>query len=216
MRALTFRERLREEKAKSAAAELADPWRVRLERVRGKVDFFDRLERISSQTLLDLLEVPQRSRTAGTFRRLAKVMAELGWTAVRVRGLTRGGYLEQVRGYCREPTILDQPSSPSRRAAVMPSAPQLLCRARVAHEIAPLSSKPQKPYISAGVASKAPPHPLGTLAGKSPHLHHGAFGTRYLRQCPSSEVKPKSFGDPARTAVDPSATSAVRRFLRRK
>ena len=30
-------------------------------------------------------------------------MAELGWTGVWVRGLTRGGYLEQVRGYCREP-----------------------------------------------------------------------------------------------------------------
>ena len=30
-------------------------------------------------------------------------MSELGWMAVRVRGLTRGGYLEQVRGYCREP-----------------------------------------------------------------------------------------------------------------
>ena len=29
-------------------------------------------------------------------------MADLGWMAVRVRGLTRGGYLEQVRGYCRE------------------------------------------------------------------------------------------------------------------
>ena len=29
-------------------------------------------------------------------------MAELGWTAVRVRGLTRGGYREQVRGYCRD------------------------------------------------------------------------------------------------------------------
>ena len=28
----------------------------RLERVRGKVDFFDRLERISSQTLLDCLK----------------------------------------------------------------------------------------------------------------------------------------------------------------
>ena len=66
MRALTFRERLREEKAKSAAAESADPWRLRLERVRGKVDFFDKLERISCQTLLDLLEVPQRNRTAGT------------------------------------------------------------------------------------------------------------------------------------------------------
>ena len=94
---------MREEAAKAAAAEAADPWQLRLERVRGKVDFFDKLERISSQTLLNLLEVPQRNRTAGTFRRLAKVMAELGWTAVRVRDLTRGGYLDQVRGYCRQP-----------------------------------------------------------------------------------------------------------------
>ena len=102
MRALTFRERMREEAAKAAAAELADPWRLTLERVRGKIDFFDRLERISSQTLLDLLQVPQRNRTAGTFRRLGKVMAELGWTAVRVRDLTRGGYKEQVRGFSRD------------------------------------------------------------------------------------------------------------------
>ena len=101
MRASTFRERMREEAAKAAAAETADRWRLTLERVRGKVDFYDGLERISSQTLLDLLEVPQRSRTAGTYRRLAKVMAELGWTAVRVRDLTRGGYREQIRGYCR-------------------------------------------------------------------------------------------------------------------
>jgi hypothetical protein len=93
---------MREEAAKSTAADSADPWHVRLARVRGKVDFFDRLERISSQTLLDLLEVPQRNRTAGTYRRLAKVMAELGWTAVRVRDLTIGGYREQIRGYCRE------------------------------------------------------------------------------------------------------------------
>ena len=83
MRPLTFRERMKEEAAKAAAAETADPWRLRLERVRGKVDFYDRLERISSQTLLDLLEVPQCNRTAGTFRRLARVMAELGWSAVQ-------------------------------------------------------------------------------------------------------------------------------------
>src|ERR1700738_1674988 len=51
------------------------------------------------KTLLDILDVPQRGRTAGTFRRLAKLMTELGWTAVRVRDLTRGGYKEQVRGY---------------------------------------------------------------------------------------------------------------------
>ena len=105
MRAVTFRERMREQAAKAAAAETVDPWRVRLERIRGKVDFYDGLERISSQTLLDLLEVPQRNRTAGAFRRLAKVMAELGWTPVRVRDLTRGGYLEQIRGYCRQPRM---------------------------------------------------------------------------------------------------------------
>jgi hypothetical protein len=94
---------MREEAAKAAAAEAADPWRLRLERVRGKVDFFDGLERISSQTLLDLLEVPQHNRTAGTFRRLSKIMTELGWSAVRVRDLTRGGYREQIRGYCCQP-----------------------------------------------------------------------------------------------------------------
>src|SRR5215471_13464478 len=105
MRALSFRERMREEAAKAAAIESADPWRLTLERVRGKVDFFDGLERVSSQTLLDLLEVPQRQRKAGTYRRLSKVMAELGWAGVRVRDLTRGGYKEQVRGYCREPRM---------------------------------------------------------------------------------------------------------------
>jgi hypothetical protein len=94
---------MREEAAKASAAETSDPWRLTLARVRGKIDFYDRLERVSSQMLLDLLEVPQRNRTAGTCRRLAKVMAELGWMAVRVRDLTRGGYKEQIRGYCREP-----------------------------------------------------------------------------------------------------------------
>jgi hypothetical protein len=45
MRALSFRNRLKEEAAKAAAAEAADPWRLRLERVPGKVNFFDQLER---------------------------------------------------------------------------------------------------------------------------------------------------------------------------
>jgi hypothetical protein len=111
MRPLTFREKLRDEAAKAAAADTADPWRLTLARVRGKLDFFDGLERVSSQALLDLLEVPQRQRTAGTYRRLCKIMSELGWTAVRVRDLTRGGYKEQVRGYCR--------ASPSVRSSIL-------------------------------------------------------------------------------------------------
>jgi hypothetical protein len=101
VRSSTFMERLRKAEAELASTETADPWRLPLERLHGKIDY-DGLERVSSQTVLDILEVPQHSRTAGTCRRLAKLMAELGWTAVRVRDLTRGGYKEQVRGYCRD------------------------------------------------------------------------------------------------------------------
>ena len=92
-------EKLREESL--AVNSPGDPWLAPLQRVRGKVEF-DGQERVSTQTLLDALEVPQRSRTAGTYRRLAKLMSQLGWTAVRVRDLTRGGYKEQVRGYVRK------------------------------------------------------------------------------------------------------------------
>jgi hypothetical protein len=52
MRALTFRERMREEEAKAAAAEAADPWRLTLERVRGTIGD-DSIERITTQLLFD-------------------------------------------------------------------------------------------------------------------------------------------------------------------
>jgi hypothetical protein len=83
------------------SARSLDPWFIRLERVRGKVGD-DGVERIATQTVFDHLEVRQRNRGAGACRRLAQVMRELGWTAVRVRDLARGGYLENVRGYCRK------------------------------------------------------------------------------------------------------------------
>jgi hypothetical protein len=40
----------------------------------------DGIERISTQTLFDHLEVLQRNRGTGACRRLAKVMGELCWT----------------------------------------------------------------------------------------------------------------------------------------
>jgi hypothetical protein len=91
-------ERLRRIKEAAAAEQTLDPWQVRLERLRGEIGD-DGIERISTQAIFDILEVPQRSRGAGASRQLAKVMTELGWTAVRVRGRTRSGYREQVRGY---------------------------------------------------------------------------------------------------------------------
>ena len=69
-----------------------------------RLRYLSRQANPSTQTLLDMLEVPQQGRTAGTYRRLAKLMAGLGWAAVRVRDLTRGGYKEQVRGYVRSGT----------------------------------------------------------------------------------------------------------------
>src|ERR1039458_2016474 len=92
-------------KLQEAKAEIAKPnvdlWRLPLERVRGKIDY-DGIERVTTQMLLDVLEVPQRSRRAGTYRHLSKLMVELGGSPVRVRARTRGDYLEQVRGYCRD------------------------------------------------------------------------------------------------------------------
>lgn len=78
----------------------ADPWRMRLERIRGQIGD-DGIERISTQAVFDHLDVSQRGRGAGASRRLAKLMREMGWTPVRVRDLTMGGYKEQVRGYAR-------------------------------------------------------------------------------------------------------------------
>lgn len=84
-----------------ALQQQADPWRLRLERARGKVGG-DGVERISTQTLFDVLEVPNALRTAGACRRLASLMRELGWAPTKARGLTPEGYRDQVRGYARD------------------------------------------------------------------------------------------------------------------
>jgi hypothetical protein len=96
-----FVELLKRTAAAARASGVGDPWRLRLERVRGKL-WDDDIERISTQTLFDILEVPQRGRTAGACRRLAKLMRELGWTPIKARGLTPGGFRDQVRGWARD------------------------------------------------------------------------------------------------------------------
>jgi hypothetical protein len=90
----------RKQNQAEALARKGDPWLLPLGRLHGQTGD-DGIERVTTQVVLDQLEIPQCSRRAGTYRRLAKLMPELGWTAVRVRGLTRGGYLEQVRGFAR-------------------------------------------------------------------------------------------------------------------
>jgi len=97
---LSWWEQMQRAKAQTQS-ENAEPWRVRLERLRGKVGD-DGIERITTQAVFDILEISQRSRGAGACRRLAAVMRDLGWTPVRVRDFTCGGYKEQVRGFCRD------------------------------------------------------------------------------------------------------------------
>jgi hypothetical protein len=98
---MSFISSLKEARKKVQARK--DPWHLRLEGVRGK-KWDDGIERISTQTVFDILEVPHRSRTAGACRRLAKLMRELGWSPIKARGLTPGGFRDQVRGYARDTT----------------------------------------------------------------------------------------------------------------
>jgi hypothetical protein len=62
----------------------------------------DGLERVTTASVMDILQVPQRQRTAGAYRHLAALMAELGWAPVRVRDFNGRGFKEQVRGYVRQ------------------------------------------------------------------------------------------------------------------
>jgi hypothetical protein len=98
---VSFLNTLRESKKKIQSAR--DPWLQKLEGVRGK-KWDDGIERISTQSVFDILEVPHRSRTAGACRRLSKLMREIGWHPIKARGLTPGGFRDQVRGYARDKT----------------------------------------------------------------------------------------------------------------
>jgi hypothetical protein len=90
-------------RAKEVAQEQpAHPWLLRLERLQGTVSY-DGVERITTQAIFDVLEVPQRGRTAAACSVLAYLMRGLGWTAMRTRSLNRAGFRDQVRGYAREP-----------------------------------------------------------------------------------------------------------------
>jgi hypothetical protein len=94
----SFAEQLRDAEQETNA----DPWQMRLERLRGQLGH-DNVERITVQMALDVLEIPTRHRSTTTYRRLNKLMAELGWTPLRVRSLNAGGHKDRLRGFARYP-----------------------------------------------------------------------------------------------------------------
>jgi hypothetical protein len=100
--AMSLTSRIAEARAR-AEAQGSDPWRDKLQGLRGRIGD-DSIERISTAAIFDILEMPQRRRTAGECRRLAKLMRELGWSPIKARGLNQGGWLDQIRGYARDHT----------------------------------------------------------------------------------------------------------------
>ena len=95
-----FLEKLREAEVEARAQD-ADPWRQPLQRLGGNIGD-DGVERIATQAVFDFLELPQRRRGAGSCRRLARLMRELGWRPIKARGLNQRGLLDQIRGYARD------------------------------------------------------------------------------------------------------------------
>jgi hypothetical protein len=96
---VSFLERMKA--AQAEAAQPIDPWRLRLERVRGKISD-DGVERIATQAVFDFLEVTQSKRGSGACRRLSKLMRGIGWRPIKARGLNQRGLLEQIRGFARD------------------------------------------------------------------------------------------------------------------
>lgn len=81
-------------------AQNSDPWRMQLQQLRGEIGI-DRIERVTTACVFDVLKVPVGSRRTRAARRVGALMAELGWSPTRVYGMRRGSSLEQVRGYAR-------------------------------------------------------------------------------------------------------------------
>jgi hypothetical protein len=98
------------EAARKATAE--DPWVPLLRKLKGRVAH-DGVERVATNDVFDVLEVPMRRRASLTVR-LSRVMRRLGWINIRARGLNPGSYRDRVRGYAREvpghPATLQKPN----------------------------------------------------------------------------------------------------------
>src|SRR5262245_26369982 len=71
--------RLGAEAARNAAVE--DPWEATLRKLKGRTGH-DGIERISTNDVFDVLEVPMRRRPSETIR-LSRVMRKLGWVNIR-------------------------------------------------------------------------------------------------------------------------------------
>lgn len=93
---VSFIERLKAAKS----LDLSDPWQSQLKAARGSVGS-DGVERLSTDAIFDVLNLPAFKRTPEAAKRVRASMTGLGWTPVRARHLTSNGHRSRVRGYAR-------------------------------------------------------------------------------------------------------------------
>jgi hypothetical protein len=74
-----------------------DPWEPVLRKLRGRTAP-DGIERVSTCSAFDALEIPVRRRPSQTVR-LSRLMRRLGWENIRARGLNPGR--TRMRGFAR-------------------------------------------------------------------------------------------------------------------
>jgi hypothetical protein len=80
-----------------------DVWKRKLSQVHGRIDYVDRLERVTISELMDILEIPRAQRRVPLYSRLASAMVQLGWTKVNAKRMTAGQPSHQARGFVRQP-----------------------------------------------------------------------------------------------------------------
>jgi len=90
-----------QEQAAAIPIEPPDPWRPIIRTIRGQIDCKG-VEQISTNQLLDILDVDMKDRIAGAHRRLSRAMTSEGWTPQRMISVTSRATLQQCRGYCRD------------------------------------------------------------------------------------------------------------------
>ena len=82
----------------------SDPWTDALRNVQGKTGS-DGVDRIATEAVFDVLELPRFQRTPEAGKRVKTIMLELGWTPVQERRhVTSRGRAARVRGYAQDET----------------------------------------------------------------------------------------------------------------
>jgi hypothetical protein len=81
-------------------------WDRVLQKIRGETGS-DGVNRIATERVFDVLDLPRFQRTPEAGKRIKTIMMELGWTPVRARHVTSRGRAARVRGYARMPARIE-------------------------------------------------------------------------------------------------------------